>query len=232
MANQNSAVSIFETRKENRLNVIVDHQISARAFNGVLCLTLLWGFLVNTLMVAYLALPLMEALAGVPSWIVLVGYFVCAFAGIFISVKSANPFVRFLGYNLLVIPIGVLLCIIIPGIPVAIVTKALLLTGLVTATMILLGLVRPSFFLGLGRTLFLSLLIGLIVEIVATLLFHYSGTMFDWFFVLIFSAYIGYDIAKAQIYPRTYDNAVDCALDIYLDIVNLFIRLLAILSKR
>ena len=33
-------------------------------------------------------------------------------------------------------------------------------------------------------------------------------------------------------YPKTVDNAVDCALDIYLDIINIFIRLLALLSRR
>ncbi|MCR5192464.1 MAG: Bax inhibitor-1 family protein, partial [Bacteroidales bacterium] len=48
----------------------------------------------------------------------------------------------------------------------------------------------------------------------------------------LFSGYIGYDVAKSQAYPKTLDNAVDSALDIYLDIINLFIRLLSILGRR
>ena len=34
------------------------------------------------------------------------------------------------------------------------------------------------------------------------------------------------DWAKAQEKPKTLDNAVDSAVDLYLDIINLFVRLL------
>ncbi len=229
---QTNSLSVFSTRKEERLNSGVGDQISVRRYNAVMLLTLLWGFLVNTVMVYYFAIPIMRLLSGVgPLWI-FIGYFVLAIAGIAISARSTNPWISFLGYNLLVLPIGVLLCLILPGIPVAIVTKALLLTGIVTATMTLLGLVAPNVFLGMGRTLFIALIVGILAELVATFLFHYSGTAFDWLFVVLFSGYIGYDVAKSQIYPKTVDNAVDCALDIYLDIINIFIRLLALLSRK
>lgn len=229
---QTNSLSVFSARKEERLNSGVGDQISVRRYNAVMLLTLLWGFLVNTVMVYYFAIPIMRLLSGVgPLWI-FIGYFVLAIAGIAISARSTNPWISFLGYNLLVLPIGVLLCLILPGIPVAIVTKALLLTGIVTATMTLLGLVAPNVFLGMGRTLFIALIVGILVELVATFLFHYTGTAFDWLFVVLFSGYIGYDVAKSQIYPKTVDNAVDCALDIYLDIINIFIRLLALLSRK
>ena len=229
---QTNSLSVFSTRKEERLNSGVGDQISVRRYNAVMLLILLWGFLVNTVMVYYFAIPIMRLLSGVsPLWI-FIGYFVLAIAGIAISARSTNPWISFLGYNLLVLPIGVLLCLILPGIPVAIVTKALLLTGIVTATMTLLGLVAPNVFLGMGRTLFIALIVGILAELVATFLFHYTGTAFDWLFVVLFSGYIGYDVAKSQIYPKTVDNAVDCALDIYLDIINIFIRLLALLSRK
>ena len=228
---QTSSLTVFEGRKEERLNSGVTDQIDARTYNAVMCATLLWGFLVNALMVAYLTQPIVNALAGMSPWVLFFGYFVLAIAGIVISVKSDNPFISFLGYNLLVLPMGVMLCLIVPGMPVAIVTKALLLTGIVTATMILLGLIRPQLFLGIGRTLLIALLIGIVAELVATFLLGYRGAAFDWLFVIIFSGYIGYDVAKSQAYPKTIDNAVDCALDIYLDIINLFIRLLSLLSR-
>ncbi|MBR3413296.1 MAG: US12 family protein [Bacteroidales bacterium] len=228
---QTSSLTVFEGRKEERLNSGVTDQIDARTYNAVMCATLLWGFLVNALMVAYLTQPIVNALAGMSPWVLFLGYFVLAIAGIVISVKSDNPFISFLGYNLLVLPMGVMLCLIVPGMPVAIVTKALLLTGIVTATMILLGLIRPQLFLGIGRTLLIALLIGIVAELVATFLLGYRGAAFDWLFVIIFSGYIGYDVAKSQAYPKTIDNAVDCALDIYLDIINLFIRLLSLLSR-
>ena len=229
---QSSSLSIFDSRKEERLNSGLSDQVSVRTFNTVMLLTLLWGFGVNALMVAYFTLPILRLLSGISYTWVLIGYFVFALAGVFISAKSTNPWISFLGYNLLVMPIGVVLCLMLPGIPVAIVTKALLLTGLVTATMTLLGLVRPQLFLGLGRTLLIALVVGILAELVATFLFHYTGSVFDWLFVILFSGYIGYDVVKSQMYPKTVDNAVDCALDIYLDIINIFIRLLALLSRK
>ena len=229
---QSGTLSIFDSRKEERLNAAMGDQISARKYNAVMLLTLMWGFLVNAVMVEYLAVPVMHLFSGIgPMWL-FIGYFVLALAGVFISAKSQNPWISFLGYNLLVLPIGVMLCFILPGFPVSVITKALLLTGIVTATMTLLGLVRPQIFLGLGRTLVIALLVGIVAELVATFLLHYTGTLFDWLFVILFSAYIGYDVAKSQMYPKTVDNAVDCALDIYLDIINIFIRLLALLSRR
>ena len=98
----------------------------------------------------------------------------------------------------------------------------------------------------------MALLVGLIAEVVATLLLGYTGAAFDWLFVLIFSGYIGYDIAKSQAYPKTVDIAFrfsdrgwsewPLTADKYLfwlkdaakkdDIINLFIRLLSILSRR
>ena len=82
----------------------------------------------------------------------------------------------------------------------------------------------------MGPTLFISLGIGLFGEIIS-MLFGYTGNVFNWIFVIIFSLYIGYDWHKAQMYPKTLDNAVDSALDLYLDIINLFIRLLNLIKR-
>ena len=48
----------------------------------------------------------------------------------------------------------------------------------------------------------------------------------------IFSLYIGFDWSRAQVMSKTLDNAVDAAVQIYLDIINLFIRLLKIMGKK
>lgn len=228
---QSNVLAAISGRKEERLNSSVFDQVDVRTYNAVILATLLWGFLANAAMVAFLANPIMNMVAHMNPWVFFIGYAVLAFGGILLAQLSSKPIFSFLGFNMLVLPMGVILCILVPMLPAAIVTKALLLTGIVTATMILLGLVHPQLFMGLGRTLFIALIVGVIAELVATFVFHYYGAMFDWLFVIIFSGYIGYDIAKSQVYPKTIDNAIDCALDIYIDIINLFIRLLSILSR-
>lgn len=228
---QTNALTAFQTRKQDRIESGYADQISSRTYNAIMCGTLLWGFLANVLMVAFLAAPVMNLAMRVgPLWL-FVGYIVLALVGIMMSARSSGPVVSFIGFNLLVLPMGVMLCLLVPGLPVAVVTKALLLTGIVTATMVLLGIVQPNLFLSMGRTLFIAFIAAFIAELVATFLFHYNGTAFDWIFVILFSGYIGYDVAKAQIYPKTVDFAIDCALDIYIDIIGLFIRLLSLLSR-
>ena len=86
------------------------------------------------------------------------------------------------------------------------------------------------FFSKLGLTLFLSLGIGLLVEIIASLL-GYQGDSFNWLFVAIFFLYIGYDWHKAQSYSKIVDNAIDSAIDLYLDLINLFVRILDLLDN-
>jgi len=228
---QSNALININARKQERLESGYADQISSRSYNAIMCGTLLWGFLVNALMVNYFAEPIASMVMRISPLAFFLGYLVLAFIGIFMSAKSSNPVVSFIGYNLLVLPMGVMLCVLVPGLPAAIVTKAMLLTGIVTATMVLLGLIQPNIFLSMGRTLFIAFLAAFIAELVATFLFHYSGNAFDWIFVILFSGYIGYDVAKSQAYPKTVDFAVDCALDIYIDVVGLFIRLLSLLSR-
>ena len=222
----------FTNRKQLRLESGEVDRLSARTYNLALTGLLAYGLLLNAVIVYYFAYPLMNALQGVSPWLLLAGYLVPTFLGIVLAAKSQNPAVSFVGYNLVVLPIGIMLSLVIPGLPAGIVVKAMALTGMVTVTMALISLVRPQLFLGLGRTLVIALVVGLVAELVATFLFGYRGQLFDWFFVLLFSGYIGYDVAKSQAYPKTLDNAVDSALDIYLDVINLFIRLLSILSHR
>ncbi|MBP3764049.1 MAG: Bax inhibitor-1/YccA family protein [Bacteroidales bacterium] len=219
-------------RKQLRLRSGEADRMSTRAYNLTLTGLLAYGLLLNAVIVYYFSYPLLEALQGVNTWLLLVGYMAPTLLGIFLAAKSQNPKVSFLGYNLVVLPLGVVLSLIASAVSVDVMVKAIALTGMVTLTMMLLALLRPQVFLGLGRTLFIALAVGIVAELVATFLMGYDGGLFDWFFVLLFSGYIGYDVAKSQAYPKTLDNAVDSALDIYLDIIVLFIRLLNVLGRK
>ena len=54
----------------------------------------------------------------------------------------------------------------------------------------------------------------------------------DWAVVFIFCGYIGYDWGRANRIPKTVDNAIDSAAALYMDIINLFLRILRILGRR
>lgn len=215
----------IKNRKASRTQM--EDTISARAYNAIFGGTILYGLLVNALLV-FISRPLVEAIDPL---IMLIGYLVCAFAGAIIANKSKNPVVSFVGYNLIVIPIGLILAIILPSYDSGKIILAAVLTGIVTLIMMLLAVTFPNFFSKLGLTLFLGVAICLIVEILATFLFDYRGDIFNWLFVGLFSLYVGYDWHKAQTYSKTMDNAIDSAIDLYLDIINIFLRILDLLDN-
>ena len=117
------------------------------------------------------------------------------------------------------------------GISSSVVRDAFLYTLLISLGMVALSMIVPNLFAKLGGAL-LGCLFGLIICEVALLIFHVDQVVTDWIAAGLFSLYIGYDIYRSQQFPKTVDNAVDSALDIYLDIANLFLRILRIMGKR
>lgn len=214
-------------RKKARMNGA--DTVSASSYNLIIGGILLYGFIANAIVV-WLGSDFFTSLASDHYIFFIIGYFILCFAGTIITAKSSKPGISFLGYNLVVLPIGALLAVMLPAFYIADILLAIITTGAVTAIMMILGAAFPRTFAKMGRTLLISLFVSLLVNTVA-LIFGYSGNLFNWIFVAIFSLYIGYDWQKAQMYPKTADNAIDSALDLYLDIINLFVRLLSIISR-
>jgi FtsH-binding integral membrane protein len=207
-----------------------DHElISARLYNIIIGLTLLWGFGLNYLIIDNLD-P--QWVMGINYWVLIIGYMVCSFAGIMLYTSSDVPIVSFIGYNLVVVPIGVLITPLIAGTDGQIVHQAITITGTITLTMMMLGAAYPDFFLKMGRVLFLSLILVIFFELGSLFLGYRTPGIVDWIVAVIFCGYIGYDWARANQIPYTVDNAIDSAASLYLDIINLFLRILRILSRR
>ena len=218
--------------REARLKTVVDPKaiISDRAYNGAIVAVLLWGLLVNYLMCSLIG----TAIFTVNPIVLLVGYLVLVLAGVIIAGKSHNPLVSFLGYNMVVVPFGLIISLMVEsygGIQSAVVTNAFLYTMLISVAMMACVMIAPNFFSKLGSMLSM-VLIGVVICEVVLLIFGVAQSWIDWLVAGLFSLYIGYDIYRSQQFPKTLDNAVDSALDIYMDIANLFIRILRILGKR
>ena len=95
-----------------------------------------------------------------------------------------------------------------------------------------LGSLFPAFFQRIYRTLGLALLIVIAVRLVEIFIFRTEYGIIDWAVVLIFCGYIGYDWGRANRIPKTVDNAIGSAAALYIDIVNLFARILRIRGRR
>ena len=222
---------------KSRLGAVADGDaggISVTRYNLILGGVLLWGFLANALICFFTrGIDLLDYAPHI-----LIGYLVLALIGVLLT-RSHSAVVSFIGYNLVVIPLGFVLSLYISGFEPLLVTTVFLETAAVTLTMMMLSLVFPNLFLSLGRALGITLLIVIVVELIASLVMIATGAFNDGFFlvidgivVVVFSLYIGYDWAIAQRRQRSVDAAVDSACALYLDIINLFIRLLSIAGRR
>ncbi|MFT5694487.1 MAG: FtsH-binding integral membrane protein [Myxococcota bacterium] len=206
-----------------------DEILSPAAYNAAIGGVLAWGFGVNFYMVENIP-PEWPMQFGL--WPFLIGYMACCFGGVMLYSKSDNPAVSFLGYNLVVIPFGLVINSVVANYNPAIVLEAVRVTGAVTIVMMCLGTMYPAFFQRIVGALTVALFAVIIVEMVGYFFFGFSHGITDWAVAVIFCGYIGYDWGRANQIPKTLDNAVDSAAAIYMDIINLFLRILRIMGRR
>ena len=231
----NTGFVLGKAARAARIREAVDPSavISSRAYNGVLVGVLLWGLVINLLLCwkvgnVFTAFPALSPTAFI------IGYVVLAIAGILITTKAQSPVVAFLGYNLAVIPFGLVISTFVDsygGTGSNEVTLAFLYTLLITVGITATVVMFPNLFASIGGALG-GVLIGLILCEVVLAIARVDQIWTCWLAAGLFSLYLGYDIWRSQQYPKTVKNAVMSALDIYLDLANLFIRILEIVGKR
>ncbi len=218
------------TERNNSLSVVLEEtgeEISATMYNAIV-----GGMLVYGLGVSFFLGSVATSFAmSINPIVMLIGYVVCAFAGI-AMVHMGNTLMAFIGYNFIVLPLGVMLSLVLPAYGVADVNTAILLTWVVSIVMMGASMVFPQFFARLGSALFVSLIGLLVADIVCGLIFRTDITFINLIACGIFALYIGYDWYWAFNQRRTAKNAILSAINLFLDIINLFLRILRLLGKR
>ncbi len=196
------------------------------AFYFVLGSILAWGFALTTLVA--------KATAGWTPGIVallLVGLGI-PLVGILMSLSSDNALISFVGFNLVVGGIAAIIGPLLAAYTLqqpGLVGRAATLTGLVTAAMAISGLLFPNFYRSIGGALLGALTALLVVYVARVFIPAIQGVgIIDYIAAGIFSLYIGFDMWRASDIPATLDNAVDVAVSLYLDIINLFLTILRI----
>ena len=220
-------MGLISDRQEKRMGATDGTQLSVRTYNLVIGLITLYGILANVL-ICYI---IKDKLNDMNPILFIVGYFVLGISGILISSFSKNAGISFLGYNLVVLPVGAVVSMVVSTYvksdSIGQVYQAIVYTAIITFVMIVLSIIFPNFFSRIGGFLFMCLIGLIIAEITALFLFPGTQNIFSWLGAILFALYIGHDHWKAQQFPKTLDNAVDSALDLYLDIINLFLRVLS-----
>jgi hypothetical protein len=180
-----------------------------------------YGLLLTAMLATYVAPP-------IPSlgFMIICGL-VLPLIGIFVA-QNANPVVAFIGYNLVVAPMGLVLGPVANVYAPDVVANAAMITGMITGLMVIAGFTYPNLFKSLGGVLFYSLLGLLIIRILAIFIPALNFGFIDYLAAAIFSLYIGYDMYRASTIGRTWSNSIGVAVSLYLDIINLFLSILSI----
>ncbi len=205
------------------------NEISDTVYNIMIGLVLCWGFFINWLLVVNIN-P--ETLWAINIWIFLIGYFASCFFGIYLFNSSDKPLVSFVGYNFVVVPFGLIVNMVVSQYDTHLVIDAIKVTAGVTFIMMLLGSMYPRLFQKIVGALTIALFSVLIVELFQIFVLGVHHNWIDWAIATIFCGYIGYDWGRANQIPKTLDNAVDSAAALYMDIINLFLRILRIMGRK
>lgn len=227
------ALSIF---KKDRYDAADEKYVSDRSFYLVVAAVLFFGFIVNVIEVLCFADAIFAFVAtGANLLWFYIGYVVLAVAGVCINAFSRRPWLSFAGYCLVVLPMGAMLALIVPAYSFGVVRSAFVVTAILAAVFGLLAVLCPNVFYSMWKVLGISLFIALIWSVISMFTGSYFSSNYvwlDWIVVLIFCCYIGFDVSSARNRPKTMDNAVDSACGLYLDIINVFVRLLVIFGNR
>ena len=202
--------------------------VSRSVYNLMIGLIIFYGLLINVAECYFLK----DFFAKMNMWVFLIGYLVLAIGGIVMIHKAKSPAISFIGYNLLVLPVGGVVSVCVGATNQVAVLQAFLTTTIVVAFMTLMGTLWTNFFLKIGVVLGVCLGVLIVAELLTMLITGSMPIIYSWIGAGIFTLFIGYDWSRAQISPPTKKNAVMNAASLYLDIVNLFLDLLRIFNDR
>ncbi|HEX6462308.1 MAG TPA: Bax inhibitor-1 family protein [Candidatus Saccharimonadales bacterium] len=158
--------------------------------------------------------------------------------GVLIAHASPYPAVSLIGYALVAGSFGLLCGPLLALYETSSILKVLAITGSVVLILGLIGALLPDDLSAWGLWLFGGLLLLIGAQFIVPLLGSFgipvegAMTLVDWIGLVVFGALVLYDLNRAVRLPYTHDNAVDSAVAIYLDFINIFIRLLAIMGQQ
>jgi len=188
--------------------------------------------LVAILLNAFTASALRGYVNSLNPFILLIGYVILSIISSIMLAKTRSVAVAATAFLILSFSTGLMLTAFIQYYTTSTVTYAFFGTAAILAIMILASTLNPDFFLSIGRALMVALMAAIFVDIIISFFFRGFTTVIDYAVVVIFAGFIGFDWARAQMYPKNLLNAIGAAADIYLDLINIFMRLLRIFGKK
>jgi FtsH-binding integral membrane protein len=201
--------------------------IGERTFNLIFALTTMYGMAIYGVFIALFLHTKLNFWEGL-------GLFLVSMAGCFVSASDFAGF-KIVGLTMIAGGLGAITGPYVNLFKLASVTEIAGATVLITVVLGAIGWIYPKSFASWGLSLFVLLIGAIVLQIFAPIIYVALGLpltgmlhALDWLVIVLFSAYLIYDFNRARDLPKTIDNAMDCGVSVFLDVANIFIRLLSL----
>lgn len=148
-----------------------------------------------------------------------------------IASRKQSAGLSLFGYAVFVCSFGFISSLALVAYDLPAINTAFAATAAITFVFGALGVTFPQFFKRIYGIGFGLLLAVILVELVLMLM-GVAQTVTDWIVVVVFAGFIGYDTYMATQVPPTLSNAVLAASNLFVDIINVFLRILDIVGRR
>ena len=147
------------------------------------------------------------------------------------ALKSQSVGLSLAGYALFVGSFGFTASLALLGYDMQTISTAFLATAGIVVVFACLGVAFPGVFQRIYGVLGVALLALILVQVVMIFM-GVSQTWIDFAVIVVFCGFIAYDFNRAMSMEPTLVNAVFAASNLFLDIINVFLRVLSILGRR
>lgn len=212
----------------------VPRLISRRLYNVVLTGIVLLSFVVMAASSHITATADFQIFVGNNALTYSVATIVASIVGIVlmnVARAKENLPIAVVGYALFALSFGFAVSFVLTAYSLESLSLAFTATAGIVVVFGVAGFLFPQFFAKIQGVLFTGLLTVVVIEIVLMLM-GVRQSITDVAVILLFCGFIGYDVYRSQTIEPTVTNALWSAVDLYLDIINVFLRLLAIFGNR
>lgn len=208
--------------------------LSRRVYNMILSGFVLLSFVIMGCCSLWTTTPSFMSFFLANGFAFLIGSLVASIGGLVVMMIARSRErlgLALVGYALFTLSFGFTTSFGLAQYSMGTIANALLATAGIMAVFGALGMAFPNFFARIQGVLVAGLGALLIVQLVMMFL-GVDQTWVDWVVLLVFCGFIGYDVYRASTSAPTLQNALWFAVEIYLDIINVLLRVLSIIGNR
>lgn len=198
-----------------------EKRLSNRSYNIIYGFSTFCGVAISAL-VAYMC----KDSFATQTYLALIVGFICGLVGTIIASCADTIKKCIAGYVALSVSVGIMVSTIVNLYSLSSIYYALGLTCIIIFIMIIIACIFPNVFGRMSGTLCCALGAMIIVELIAYIGGQHDSAIYDYVVIGIFTLFVATDFQTAQESPKTAFYAVRNSVDIYLDFINLAIRLL------